>query len=83
MVGEAFNFGGERAVSVRELAETVRSLTGSKSKLNLAPPRTELEKDPQISYPSIEKVKTVLGYRHELPLEQGLQRTIDWAKKQG
>lgn len=82
-VGEAFNFGGERAVTIRELAETIKRLTGSKSKLNLAPPRTELEKDPQISYPSIDKVRALLGYRHELSLEQGLQRTIDWVKKQG
>jgi len=82
-VGQAFNFGGERAVTVRELAETVKNLTGSKSRLNLAPPRTELEKDPQISYPSMNKAKTLLGYTHELTLEQGLQRTIDWVKKQG
>ncbi len=81
-VGQAFNFGGERAVTVRELAETVKSLTGSKSKLTLAPPRTELEKDPQISYPSIQKAKTLLGYEHELTLEQGLQKTIEWVKQQ-
>jgi nucleoside-diphosphate-sugar epimerase len=79
-VGQVFNFGGERAVSVRELAETIKRLTGSRSALNLAPPRTELEKVPQISYPSLEKVKGVLGYRHDLTLEQGLTRVIDWAK---
>ncbi len=78
--GEAFNFGGERAVSIRELAETIKNLTGSKSKLVLAPPRTELEKEPQVSYPSIRKIRTVLGYEHELTLEQGLQRTINWVK---
>ena len=81
-VGEAFNFGGERPVSVRELAETIKTLTASKSKLILAPPRTELEKEPQISYPSMEKARTVLGYRHELTLEQGLRRTIEWVKRQ-
>jgi UDP-glucose 4-epimerase len=81
-VGEAFNFGGERPVSIRELAETVRSLVGSKSELKLLPPRSELEKDPQVSYPSIDKIRSVLGYSHELTLEQGLQRTIDWVKKQ-
>lgn len=81
-VGEAFNFGGERPVSIRELAETVIGLTGSKSKLILAPPRSELEKEPQISYPSLEKVRSLLKYEHELTLEQGLQRTIDWVKKQ-
>ena len=81
-VGRAFNFGGERPVSIRELAETVKELTGSKSKLTLAPPRTELEAEPQISYPSLERVKTELGYNHELTLEQGLLRTIDWVRKQ-
>jgi nucleoside-diphosphate-sugar epimerase len=80
--GEAFNFGGERPVSIRELAETVKMLTGSKSQLTLAPPRSALESEPQISYPSIEKAKTLLGYSPELSLEEGLQRTIDWVKKQ-
>lgn len=81
-VGRAYNFGGERPVSIRELAETVKALTGSKSKLNLAPPRTPLEAEPQISYPSLERIESELGYKHELTLEQGLQRTIDWVKKQ-
>ena len=81
-LGKAFNFGGEGPVSVKELAEKIKELTGSKSKLVLAPPRTALEAEPQISYPSLERVKTVLDYRHELTLEQGLQRTIDWVKSQ-
>jgi nucleoside-diphosphate-sugar epimerase len=79
-VGQAFNFGGEAPVAIRELAETVKRLTGSRSELKLLPPRSELEKDPQISYPSIEKIRRLLGYTHELTLEQGLQRTIDWVK---
>jgi nucleoside-diphosphate-sugar epimerase len=82
-VGRVFNFGGERPVTIRELAETVKSLTRSNSRLNLAPPRTTLEAEPQISYPSLDRVKAELGYKHELTLEQGLQRTIDWVKKQG
>ena len=81
-VGRAYNFGGERPVTIRELAETIKSLTGSKSQLNLAPPRTQLEAEPQISYPSMERAKSELGYMHELTLEQGLERTIDWVKKQ-
>jgi nucleoside-diphosphate-sugar epimerase len=82
-VGRAYNFGGERPVTIRELAETVRALTGSKSQLNLAPPRTLLEAEPQVSYPSMERAKSELGYNHELTLEQGLRRTIDWVRKQG
>ena len=78
--GQAFNFGGERAVTIRELAETVRRLTDSKSELILAPPRSELEKDPQVSYPSMDKARSLLGYEHELTLEEGLLRTIEWAR---
>ena len=81
-VGRAYNFGGERPVTIRELAETIKALTGSKSQLNLAPPRTLLEAEPQISYPSMERARSELGYRHELTLEQGLRRTIEWVKKQ-
>ncbi|MDG7016488.1 MAG: GDP-mannose 4,6-dehydratase [Nitrososphaerota archaeon] len=79
-VGEAFNFGGERAVTVRQLAQTVKRLTQSNSELILAPPRTEMEKQPQISYPSTAKIKRLLGYKYELSLEKGLQRTIDWVR---
>ena len=82
-IGRAYNFGGERPVTIRELAETIKELTGSKSKLNLAPPRTALEAEPQISYPSMERAKSELMYEHELTLEQGLLRTIDWVKAQG
>ena len=80
--GRAYNFGGERPVTIRELAETIKELTASKSHLNLAPPRTALEAEPQISYPSLQRIKSELGYQHELTLEQGLQRTIDWVKAQ-
>jgi nucleoside-diphosphate-sugar epimerase len=79
-VGEAFNFGGEKVVSVKQLAALIKKLTSSKSKLILAPPRSELEKDPQISYPSTRKIKRVLHYDYELTLSEGLQRTIEWAR---
>lgn len=81
-LGQAFNFGGERAVSIRELAETIKKLTGSTSELKLLPPRSELEKNPQISYPSMAKAQSLLSYSPELSLEEGLKRTIDWVKSQ-
>ena len=82
-VGNAFNFGGERAVTIKQLAETIKKLTGSSSVLSSAPPRSDQEKEPQISYPSLKKITKVLGYRHELTLEEGLKRTIDWVRKSG
>jgi nucleoside-diphosphate-sugar epimerase len=79
-VGQAFNFGGERTLSIRELAEMIRNLTGSKSELQMLPPRSELESEPSVSYPSTEKIRRLLGYEYELNLEAGLERTIDWLK---
>jgi UDP-glucose 4-epimerase len=81
-VGKAFNFGGAERLSIRELAERVKQLTKSKSELQMLPPRSPAEKDPQVSYPSTERMKA-LGYDYELGVDEGLKRTIDWMKKSG
>lgn len=79
-VGETFNFGGKEILSIRELAERIKKLTGSRSQLVMLPPRSEMEKEPQVSYPSIERMKK-LGYKEELTLDEGLRRTIDWIER--
>jgi nucleoside-diphosphate-sugar epimerase len=79
-VGQAFNFGGEKAVTIRELAELIKYLTGSTSELQMLPPRSESESEPQVSYPSTEKMKRLLGYEYELGLETGLRRTVEWVR---
>ena len=80
-VGQAFNFGGAETLSIRELAERVKRLTSSKSELQMLPPRSAAETEPQVSYPSTEKMKRLLGYDYELSLDEGLKRTIDWMRK--
>ncbi len=79
--GQAFNFGGERPVSVRELAELIKELTGSNSMLEMLPPRSEAEAEPQVSYPSTEKMRKTLGYTYEIGLEEGIRRTAQWVRK--
>lgn len=80
-IGQAFNFGGERVLSIRELAELIKKLTASSSELRLLPPRSEAESEPMVSYPSLEKMKDRLGYSYNIDLETGLKRTVDWVKK--
>ena len=80
-VGKTFNFGGDRRVSVRELAALIKDLTHSASELVLLPPRSEQEKEPQVSYPSVDRVKRLLGYSYELSLEEGLKRVIESYEK--
>ena len=82
-VGQAFNFGGAETVSIRDLAERVKRLTNSNSELQMLPPRSPAEAEPQVSYPSTEKMRKLLGYEYELSLDDGIRRTIDWIKKSG
>ena len=79
-VGEAFNFGGERVLTIRELAELIKRLTNSASELQMLPPRSEAESEPQVSYPSTKKIKERLHYEYEISLETGLRRTADWVR---
>lgn len=82
-VGQAFNFGGAETLSIRELAERIKRLTNSSSDLQMLPPRSPAEAEPQVSYPSTEKMRRLLGYEYELSLDDGIKRTIDWIKKSG
>jgi nucleoside-diphosphate-sugar epimerase len=82
-VGQAFNFGGAETLSVRDLAERIKRLTNSSSELQMLPPRSPAESEPQVSYPSTEKMKKLLGYEYELSLDDGIKRTIDWIRKAG
>jgi nucleoside-diphosphate-sugar epimerase len=80
-VGQAFNFSGAETLSIRELAEKIKLLTDSKSELQMLPPRSPAEAEPQVIYPSTEKMRRLLGYEYELSLDDGLRRTIDWMRK--
>jgi nucleoside-diphosphate-sugar epimerase len=82
-IGEAFNVGTGNKMSVREMAETIKKVTHSSSELELLPPRTEFEKDPQISYPSIEKLERKLGYTPIVSFEHGIERVVEWIKREG
>jgi nucleoside-diphosphate-sugar epimerase len=77
-VGGVFNVGTGGNVAVRDLAQMVKKLTGSGSKLEILPPRTELERRPRSTRPSIQKIRRILGYEPVVPLKEGLERTIRW-----
>lgn len=80
-VGEVFNVGTGNAVSIRELAELIKRLTSSTAAIKHAPPRSAEEAEPMISYPSIEKIRRLLGYDPIVSLEEGLMRQIRHRQK--
>ena len=80
-VGETFNIGTGQETTVRQLAQLVKEITGSPSRLQMLPPRTPFESKPRRTRPSIGKIKRVLGYKPVLSLREGLEQTLDWYKK--
>ncbi len=72
------NLGNPREFTVRELAERVIDLTGSKSQLIEEPLPQD---DPKQRQPDISKAKRDLGWEPTVPLEQGLVRTIDYFRQ--
>jgi nucleoside-diphosphate-sugar epimerase len=80
-IGETFNFGSGNQMTIREMAEIIRKLTGSTSELELLPPRTEFEKEPQVSFPSIDKLRRLLGYEPVVRFEEGIMRVTNWIKQ--
>lgn len=72
------NLGNPREFSIRELAELVLSLTGSKSKIVTKPLPTD---DPVRRRPDITLAKTKLGWEPRVTLEEGLSETIAYFRE--
>jgi dTDP-glucose 4,6-dehydratase len=69
------NLGNPHEVTVLELAETIVRLAGSKSKIE----HRELPvDDPKQRQPDITRARKLLGWEPEVPLEEGLKRTLDY-----
>ena len=69
------NLGNPHEVTVLELAETIVRLAGSKSKIE----HRELPvDDPKQRQPDITRARKLLGWDPEVPLEEGLKRTLDY-----
>ena len=67
------NIGNPNEFTVRELAERVIALTGSKSKIIEKPLP---EDDPKVRQPDITIARSVLGWEPKVQLDEGLERTI-------
>ncbi|HEX6557996.1 MAG TPA: UDP-glucuronic acid decarboxylase family protein [Longimicrobiales bacterium] len=75
---EPTNIGNPVEFTIRELAEAVIRLTGSKSKIDARPLP---EDDPKVRKPDITVASSVLGWEAQVKLEDGLKKTIPYFKK--
>lgn len=69
------NIGNQGEFTIKELAEQVIGLTGSKSKLVY---RDLPSDDPKQRQPDITLARKHLGWEPKVPLAEGLKKTIDW-----
>ena len=67
------NLGSDNEISVKELAENINDLVGSKSVIEV---QNLPEDDPKIRRPDLQKSRTILGWSAEVSLQAGLTRTI-------
>jgi len=71
------NLGNSNEFTIKELAELVIELTGSKSKVKFFPLP---EDDPKQRQPDITKVREKLNWKPKIELRQGLMKTIEYFK---
>ena len=69
------NIGNPDEFTVRQLADVVLRLTGSRSPVVERPLPTD---DPKVRQPDITRARQVLGWEPKVPLEAGLRRTIEY-----
>ena len=69
------NIGNPREMTILEFAKAVLQITGAKSEIQYKPLP---EDDPKIRQPDITRARKILGWEPKVPLEVGLQRTLDY-----
>jgi len=72
------NLGNNIEITVAKLAEMVLKLCGSKSKVVFT---QAMEDDPQQRCPDLAQAKDKLGWEPQVPVEDGLKKTIEWFKQ--
>jgi len=75
--GEAVNIGNPEETTILTLAEKIKSLTNSKSRITSHPRPQE---DPQRRCPDITRARDKLNWQPKVTLEEGLQKTISWLR---
>lgn len=72
------NLGNPAEITIRQFAEKIIELTGIKAEMVLHPLPVD---DPKRRQPDITRAKALLQWEPRVNLEEGLKKTLEWAKK--
>ncbi len=67
------NIGNPHEMTIRQLAERIVALAGSKSRIVEKPLPVD---DPKVRQPDITRARTILGWEPKVPLDEGLRTTL-------
>jgi UDP-glucose 4-epimerase len=84
-IGHVFNVGNQGEISIRELAERVKTITGSGSPIHLVPYDEAYEagfEDMPRRVPDISKLGELIGYQPKVDLDDMISRVIAHAREQ-
>jgi UDP-glucose 4-epimerase len=79
-VGQVFNIGNGNEITIGDLAEKVRTLTGSSSAIRRVPYDEAYEagfEDMPRRVPDISKLRSLVGYEPTVDLDEILERVIE------
>jgi dTDP-glucose 4,6-dehydratase len=72
---DPINIGNPREMTIKEIADTIIRMTGSKSKVVYKPLPTD---DPKQRRPDITRARTLLKWEPKVDLDEGLVKTIEY-----
>jgi dTDP-glucose 4,6-dehydratase len=72
------NIGNPEEVTVRELAETIQDVVGNHPGIEYL---TRPIDDPTVRRPDTTRAEEVLGWKAQIPLREGLERTLPWFRQ--
>jgi UDP-glucose 4-epimerase len=79
-IGQVFNIGNAEEVSIMDLAQRVKKVTGSASEIVLIPYNKAYEEgfeDMPRRVPNLAKLKDLIGYAPKVKLDEILKRVVD------
>jgi UDP-glucose 4-epimerase len=84
-VGQVFNIGNGREISINDLAEKIKAMTGSSSEIVRIPYDQAYEsgfEDMPRRVPNIAKIQALTGYEPTVELDEILDRVIEYFRQQ-
>ena len=72
------NIGNPREMTIRQFAEKIREITGTKSRIEYRPLPVD---DPKVRQPDITRARKLLGWEPRVEFETGIGRTIEYFRE--